>query len=138
MRSFFDGIYAVLSQNLFCCNLRCFVAKPVLSRFTHFLCGDKSRPKCCPWRKNDIYHVWYLLSYRFSICVVLNLNLLLYLSAVQMRDAAWCSSVFVFMYEFVCISLLVYLSAAVYTAAAWLRFVFVFMHELLYVCILLY
>ena len=54
----------------------------------------------------------YLLSYRFSICVVLNLNLLLYLSAVLMRSATWCSLVFVFFYEFVCISPLLYLSAA--------------------------
>ena len=55
---FFDGIFAVLLQNLFCCNLCCFVAKPILSRFTHFLCGDKLQPKCCPWRVNDKYHVW--------------------------------------------------------------------------------
>ena len=57
MRSFFDGIYAVLSQNLFCCNLHCFVVIPVSSRFTHFLCGEKLQPECCPWRKNDKYHV---------------------------------------------------------------------------------
>ena len=55
---FFDRIYAVLTQNLFCCNLHCFVVIPVSSRFTHFLCGEKLRPKCCPWRKNDKYHVW--------------------------------------------------------------------------------
>ena len=33
--------YVVLFQNLFCRNLRCFVAKSVLSRFTRFLCGEK-------------------------------------------------------------------------------------------------
>ena len=38
-------------QNRFLCNLRCFVAKPVLSRFMHFLYGDKLRPKFCAWRK---------------------------------------------------------------------------------------
>ena len=38
MRSYFDG------------NLRCFVAKPILLQITHFLCGDKSRSKCWPWR----------------------------------------------------------------------------------------
>ena len=37
-----------------------FVARPVLSRFTHFLCGDKLRPKYCPWRKNDKYNLNYL------------------------------------------------------------------------------
>ena len=55
---FLDRIYAVLTQNLFCCNLHCFVVIPVSSRFTHFLCGEKLRPKCCPWRKNDKYHVY--------------------------------------------------------------------------------
>ena len=39
----FVAIYAVLSQNL--------------SRFTHFLCGDKLSPKLCPRRKNDKYYV---------------------------------------------------------------------------------
>ena len=34
-----------------------FVARPVLSQFTHFLCGDKLRPRFCPWRNNDKYHV---------------------------------------------------------------------------------
>ena len=46
-------MHAILSQNLFYWNLRCFVAKPVLSRFTHFLCGEKFSQKCCPWRKNE-------------------------------------------------------------------------------------
>ena len=60
MGCFFDGFYSILSQNLFCCNLRCFVAKPVLLRFTHFLCGDKLRPKCCPWRKmTNIMYAYY-------------------------------------------------------------------------------
>ena len=57
VRYLFDGIYAVLSKNLFCCDTRYLVAKLVLSRFTHFLCGDKLCTKCCPWRKNDKYHV---------------------------------------------------------------------------------
>ena len=51
-------MHAILSQNLFFWNLRCFVAKPVLSRFTHFLCGDKLSPTFCPWRKKDKYNVW--------------------------------------------------------------------------------
>ena len=46
-----DGICAVLLENLFSCDLRSFVAKPILSRFTHFLCGEKLSPKFCPWRK---------------------------------------------------------------------------------------
>ena len=54
---FFDGFYSMLSQNLFRCNLRCFVAKPVLAQFTRFLCGEKLSPRFCPWRKNDKYHV---------------------------------------------------------------------------------
>ena len=52
-----DGICAVLLQNLFSCNLRCFVAKPILSRFTHFLCGKKLSSKFCLWRKSDKYDV---------------------------------------------------------------------------------
>ena len=55
VRSFFMEFLFVLRQNMFCCNLRYFVAKPVLLPFTHFLCGDKFQPKCCPWRKNDNY-----------------------------------------------------------------------------------
>ena len=45
------------TEDVFHCNLCCFVAKPVLSRFTHFLCGDKLSPKLCPRRKNDKYYV---------------------------------------------------------------------------------
>ena len=37
---FWIGICAVLYQNLFSCNLCCFVAKPDLAQFTHFLCGE--------------------------------------------------------------------------------------------------
>ena len=56
-------IHTALLWDLFCChqcyfvanlffwNLRCFVAKPLLSRFTHFPCGGKLSPKFCPWRK---------------------------------------------------------------------------------------
>ena len=36
-----DGICAVLLQNLFSCNLRCFVANPILLQFTLLLCGEK-------------------------------------------------------------------------------------------------
>ena len=48
---------AVLLQNLHSSNLRCFVATPILSRFTHLLCGEKLGPKFCLWRKNDKYDV---------------------------------------------------------------------------------
>ena len=47
-----------LLQNLFCRNLRCFVAKSVLSRFTRFSCGEKLNQKMCLWRKKDKYQVW--------------------------------------------------------------------------------
>ena len=40
------AIYAVLSGNLFCCNLRTFCVEISLL------------PKFCPWRKNDKYNVW--------------------------------------------------------------------------------
>ena len=63
-------ICGVLSQFMpFCCDLRCFVAKTVLSRFTRFcrensfvaiyalLCGEKLNPKLYMWRKNDKYQV---------------------------------------------------------------------------------
>ena len=43
-RYFFDAILAVLSECQFCCNICYFVAKPVLSCFTHFLCGKKWSP----------------------------------------------------------------------------------------------
>ena len=53
-----DGICALLLPNLFSSNLRCSDATPILSRFAHFLCGEKLGPKFCPWRKNDKYNVW--------------------------------------------------------------------------------
>ena len=56
----FVAMHTILSQNLFFWNLRCFVEKPVLSRFTHFLCGEKLSPKFCPWGKNYKYNVWAL------------------------------------------------------------------------------
>ena len=37
----------------FCCNLRCFLAKPVLSQSTFY--AENFFSKCCPWRKNDKY-----------------------------------------------------------------------------------
>ena len=59
-------ICGVLSQFMpFCCDLRCFVAKTVLSRFTRFcrensfvaiyalLCGEKMNQELHMWRKND-------------------------------------------------------------------------------------
>ena len=45
----------------------CFVATPILSRFTHFLCGDKLSPKFCLWRKNDKYDVWEWRKTRWKI-----------------------------------------------------------------------
>ena len=48
----------VLSQNLFCRNLRCFVAKSVLLQFFALLCGEKLNQKLCLWRKKDKYPVW--------------------------------------------------------------------------------
>ena len=44
-------------QNLFCRNLRCFVAQSLLSRFTRFSCGEKFNQKLCLWRKKDKYQV---------------------------------------------------------------------------------
>ena len=52
------ALHGILSQNLFYRNLRCFVVKPVLLRFTHFPRGEKFSLKCCLWRKNDKYNVW--------------------------------------------------------------------------------
>ena len=46
-----DGICALLLPNLFSSNLCCFDATPILSRFAHFLCGEKLGPKFCLWRK---------------------------------------------------------------------------------------
>ena len=68
----------ILNVDLFCCHLRCFVAKPVLSRLTHFLCGDKLSQIVCPWRKitNTMYEeehcfisllALYELFYSFSL-----------------------------------------------------------------------
>ena len=48
---FFIGIYALLMQNLFSCNLCCFVAKPVMLQFMQFLCGNKLSTKSCLWKK---------------------------------------------------------------------------------------
>ena len=48
--------YAVLSKNWFCCDLRRFVAKSVLLRYTHF-CVEKNQ-RLRMWRKNDKYEVW--------------------------------------------------------------------------------
>ena len=51
-------INAVLLKNWFCCDLRCFVTKSVLSRFTHF-CVEKNLTKnCLRGEKNDKYQVW--------------------------------------------------------------------------------
>ena len=51
----FVTIYAVYLQNLLCYDLRCFVAKSVLSRNTRF-CVEKSwNQKLCLWRKKDKY-----------------------------------------------------------------------------------
>ena len=70
-----DGICAVLLQNLFSSNFRCFVATLFLSRFTHFLCGEKLSPKFCPWRKmTDI--MYGPIKYISSLFVFLKLNLL--------------------------------------------------------------
>ena len=57
---FFETIYAILLQNMFCCNLRCSAAKLFFSPFTQFLCGDKFSPKFCPWRKNNKYCVCWV------------------------------------------------------------------------------
>ena len=43
--------------NRVCFNLSCFVAKPVLSPFTHYLCGEKHEPKMLSVEKNDKYQV---------------------------------------------------------------------------------
>ena len=50
-------IYSVLTQNQFCSDLRCFDAKLILSRFTHFCVEQKLTHKSCPWSKNNKYHV---------------------------------------------------------------------------------
>ena len=43
-------------KNRFCCDLRCFVVKSILSRFTHF-CVEKIEPKIVCVEKNDKYQV---------------------------------------------------------------------------------
>ena len=42
---------------LSCRDLRCFDAKYILSRFTHFCVEQKITNKSCLWRQNDKYHV---------------------------------------------------------------------------------
>ena len=39
------------------CDLCCFVAKSVLTRFTHFCVEKVGAIKLCLWRKNDKYQV---------------------------------------------------------------------------------
>ena len=55
-----------VETNLFCHNLCCFVAKPILLPFCReinfvaiyaFLRGEKFRQKLCLWRKKDKYQV---------------------------------------------------------------------------------
>ena len=43
---------------LSCRDLRCFDAKSILSRFTHFSVEQKLTHKSCPWSTNDKYDVW--------------------------------------------------------------------------------
>ena len=48
--------------NQFSCNIRYFVAEPVLSssQYKQFLCGEKLSPKFCPLKKNDKYCVCWV------------------------------------------------------------------------------
>ena len=39
------------------CDLRCFDAKSILSRFTHFCVEQNLTQTSCPWSKNDKFHV---------------------------------------------------------------------------------
>ena len=52
-----------------CRNLRCFVAKSVLLRFTRFHVEKIWTKKLCLWRKKDKYHIWVL------ICVLICIGL---------------------------------------------------------------
>ena len=45
-------------QFMLFCRDTYFVTTPILSQFTHFLCGEKLSPKFYLWRKNDKYYVW--------------------------------------------------------------------------------
>ena len=48
---------------LSCRDLRCFDAKSILTRFTHFCVEQKITNKSCPWSTNDKYDVcsYYLV-----------------------------------------------------------------------------
>ena len=55
----FSVISVFMQFLLFCCKIIFVAIYAVLSRFVHFLCGDKLSQKCPLWRKNDKYHVWH-------------------------------------------------------------------------------
>ena len=90
--------YAVLSKNWFCCDLRRFVAKSVLLRFTHF-CVEKNLTKdcICGEKMTNIRYAsppshWPNLVSFISSCGMSQLNRMQKKVGMAPQGAAWCYS----------------------------------------------